>query len=128
MAKGPQPIDITGLRFGSVVVQAIGPIRHYPGPHSRSRRHWLVRCDCGNRYYADGGALRHGRITQCSRCRNVELVAKVKSRAHQTSAGETLWDVARRRGVKADTLTQRVRRGWDPDEAARIPVKEAHHG
>lgn len=62
-------IDITGQRFGSLVVVEL---------HRRERSHtiWLCRCDCGATTESDGWCLRNGRSTRCRGCRATSAAAK----------------------------------------------------
>ena len=59
--------DITGQRFGRLVA-----IRLDPAGGSK----WLVYCDCGVHFFAEGTDLRRGRTTSCGcyraeRCREL---------------------------------------------------------
>jgi hypothetical protein len=56
----PNFIDITGVRFGRLVVLE----RHFPKNVSRMT-YWLLRCDCGNTHVTQGSNLRSGRVTSC---------------------------------------------------------------
>lgn len=54
-------VDLTGQRFGALTVlkyvAAADNPTHYAG--------WMVRCDCGTEKFANGDALRSGKITSC---------------------------------------------------------------
>ena len=50
-------IDITGQRFGRLVVLRYAP--EWKGGY------WRVRCDCGTEFFAEGTAMRHGRTRSC---------------------------------------------------------------
>ena len=53
--------DITGQRFGKLVVLARAP----RGGAKHRQAKWSCRCDCGNMSDTDGGGLRAGRVTSC---------------------------------------------------------------
>lgn len=64
MPKGAKPIDISGLRFGRMLVLSfVGIDRHIA--------RWKCRCDCGNEGVYAGKYLRNGDIVSCG-CRKVE--------------------------------------------------------
>ena len=68
MAKN-QGYDITGLRFGKLVVLGKGESK---GP---GRTAWNCICDCGNKKTIRGDALKSGRTTSCGHClRNEKAV------------------------------------------------------
>lgn len=52
-------IDLTGMRFGRLVVTAKAPLL------SAKNTRWECRCDCGNTTIAQSGALRGGRNNSC---------------------------------------------------------------
>ncbi len=52
--------DMTGRRFGSLIVES-------RAPEKRPTR-WICRCDCGGVKIAEGGALRRGKNTTCGGC------------------------------------------------------------
>ena len=65
MKRSPKFVDMTGLRFGKLLV--VSPIpRTSPG-----RISWLCKCDCGNEKVIDGGSLRKGLTKSCG-CFRVE--------------------------------------------------------
>ena len=66
-------VDLTGQRFGSLVVQGRGRT-----DKSRSI-HWKCKCDCGNETEPSGSNLRKGRSTTCGSCcfdKTDEIVGK----------------------------------------------------
>ena len=67
----PARIDITGQRFGKVVVIAEVEPRIYASGEKKSQ--FLCRCDCGNVFKATSNILRRGDLKSCG-C----LVSKVK--------------------------------------------------
>lgn len=72
-------IDITGQRFGRLVVLRPGPPRRYKG---YTRGTWVCRCDCGVEHTTTGIALRRGGSTSCG-CAQRET-----ARASLTTHGE----------------------------------------
>lgn len=54
-------IDVTGLRFGRLVVIKQGPVR----PSKLGGSNWLCRCDCGKDTVVVGSALRRGTTRSC---------------------------------------------------------------
>lgn len=60
-------IDLTGQRFGSLVVIGYSPRK----TEKRHEAHWLCQCICGNHVLARSDNLRKGRTTKCSECREV---------------------------------------------------------
>ena len=65
----PKPIDLTGKRFGRLVVIQ----RATNSKEGRTR--WLCKCDCGNERIILGKSLRNGRTQSCG-CLNKEIVSK----------------------------------------------------
>lgn len=55
-------VDLTGQRFGSVLVVARA------GSNSQGAAMWHVRCDCGRIYQARGTAIRHYGWRRCRAC------------------------------------------------------------
>ena len=51
-------IDLTGQRFGRLVVQREADRKH-------GEVAWLCRCDCGNEVIVTGYKLRHGHTRSC---------------------------------------------------------------
>ena len=66
----PNAIDLTGHRYGALVVQALGPPYRPPSGADRGARMWLCQCDCGRRTAVMGRNLRNGHTTSCG-CRRV---------------------------------------------------------
>lgn len=54
----PQFVDMTGQRFGRLLVLAFSEMR---GPRAR----WSVRCDCGTEKTANGDDIRAGKTVSC---------------------------------------------------------------
>jgi len=78
----PALIDITGRRFGRLVV--IGR-SHVTRGQSRGYHHyWNVRCDCGAERIVEGGNLKQGLTRSCG-CLHAELAA-----ARRTTHGHTI--------------------------------------
>ncbi|WP_260164830.1 AP2 domain-containing protein [Lentilactobacillus buchneri] len=62
-------IDLTGKRFGRLVVLK-------RGPNQGEQPMWLCKCDCGNQTEAQGINLQSGYIRSCGCLRRDRLVAK----------------------------------------------------
>lgn len=71
--KSSGPIEMTGKRFGRLVVMADSG----PGKNGMGRM-WLCRCDCGEERVILGGALRAGQYQSCGcgTTRGVDVVGR----------------------------------------------------
>lgn len=58
MSSGKQKIDITGKRFGQLVVIKFACV-------IKKKIKWLCKCDCGKEAIIDSYALRHGITSNC---------------------------------------------------------------
>lgn len=68
--KGSGLIDLTGRRFGKlVVVERAEDYVYRTGSKITTLPRWLCRCDCGNDVVVQGGNLRSGVTTSCG-CQN----------------------------------------------------------
>lgn len=72
----PEFIDITGQRFGHLIVTGIAERFYDGGAIRRSRIFWLCRCDCGNETIATASNLRLGSVTSCGCAHHAELVVR----------------------------------------------------
>ena len=63
-------IDLTGQKFGRLLVIERGPIRN-------KRIYWKCKCDCGNEVEVAGQELRRGNTKSCG-CLRKELVSEYK--------------------------------------------------
>ena len=61
-APGPAPIDVTGQRFGRLVV--IGRAKR-PADVKACGAYWLCKCDCGGEKVARGSNLRKFEVKSC---------------------------------------------------------------
>lgn len=80
------PKDLTGLRFGRLVVLRIGE-------HQGKRRQWVCQCDCGVVKAIVGEKLVGGRQVSCG-CKRLEQLKSGCARTHGLST-ETLYWVLR---------------------------------
>lgn len=64
----PALIDLTGQRFGRLVVLGRDFSKKYTKPH------WLCQCDCGNQTIVYGYSLKSGATQSCG-CLNKEIVS-----------------------------------------------------
>lgn len=62
MAKRGERIDISGMRFGKLVVIKFS----HSGPRDRNS-HWLCRCDCGRLTTVGGSDLKAGKTKSCGK-------------------------------------------------------------
>lgn len=65
--KGRHPIDLTGQRFGRLLVVSFAGRTHH--------RFWNCVCDCGNTTVSEQYALTHGNAMSCG-CLTREMVSK----------------------------------------------------
>lgn len=72
----PRCIDITGRRFGRLVVEARVPRAATAG--SSPKAFWRCRCDCGTVTEARGADLRAGQIRSCGCLRKIAVRAAVQ--------------------------------------------------
>lgn len=88
-------IDITGKRYGRLVVQRLADIVPYPKPPKKTLTRvyrWLCKCDCGNETIVASQRLRRGATRSCG-CLYREVVG-VSNRTHgcsQHSAEYRIW-------------------------------------
>lgn len=82
-------IDLTGQRFGHLVVLGMGG--RYIAPCGTRDVYWLCRCDCGNVLSVLGKNLRTGKSTNCGCIRKVTLPAS--RRTHGESRGRRLYRI-----------------------------------
>lgn len=78
-------IDLTGRRFGRLVVLRRAETRYKYGPRGqviRTEPTWLCRCDCGREKAVLGMNLREGRSNSCG-CLAAELRSKRMKEVHR---------------------------------------------
>ena len=68
-------IDLTGKRFGKLVVLSKGESRRTSGGQFKAT--WICKCDCGNTTTVDAEKLRNGRTRSCG-CAFSEVVSQKK--------------------------------------------------
>lgn len=80
-----KPIDLTGQRFGRLVVVERGP---NAGTGTSSKARWYCRCDCGNTSLVYTSALRGGLTKSCGcwRVENGIILARPLNRTHGKSS------------------------------------------
>lgn len=59
--------DLTGQRFGRLVVQSIAVDEPY------KKKQWLCRCDCGKEVVVSGSNLCSGHSSQCKNCQLTDV-------------------------------------------------------
>jgi len=77
----PKKIDLTGRRFGRLVVL------HDTSERKSGNGVWRCRCDCGNKVNVVGCSLTSGYTTSCG-CYNRECVAEANTTHGMTQHGE----------------------------------------
>lgn len=89
------PIDLTGERFGRLLVTGQAPNRKTP--NGNSRRAWFCVCDCGNELTATTMDLRGGDVKSCG-ClkRELDVERGWKHGDHGTHLNN-VWRAMRRR-------------------------------
>lgn len=65
-------MDLTGMRFGRLIVLGVGEPYINPKSGARQKR-WLCKCDCGNQKNITTGALKSGKTKSCG-CYNKEVI------------------------------------------------------
>jgi len=75
-------IDLTGMRFGRLVVVERGP------NVTKGKPSWVLRCDCGNTHIASSSNLKKGNVMSCG-CLQRELSSKrLKGMTKKLEEGE----------------------------------------
>lgn len=58
-------IDITGQRFGRLVVKSVVPPKRQDREFTKGGTRWLCACDCGAEHIARSDMLRRGDTKSC---------------------------------------------------------------
>lgn len=85
--RGPVPEDLTGQRFGRLIVLS------HDHTGNRGQTYWRCLCDCGNEHVVDRIALKKGLTTSCG-CRNKEIIT---THGMSGSSLYRAWDAMRQR-------------------------------
>ncbi len=85
-------IDLTGRRFGRLIVISLAPKR------SPKTSHWNVRCNCGKEFVTWGGSLASGETQSCG-CLKVET-AGLQSLKHGCASGDVTPEYKTWAGIK----------------------------
>lgn len=80
----PNPIDLTGIKFGRLTVVSL----QSAGSRGKHGREWLCSCDCGGQSIVKSGNLRSGNSTSCPSCRYRNAVGTPKH-GHRKSDADT---------------------------------------
>jgi hypothetical protein len=83
-------IDITGQRFGRLVVLRLAP-------RARRERYWVCRCDCGNETTIRGDHLRYGRQISCGCYKREESASRMTVHGGEGSRLYNTWQKMRGR-------------------------------
>lgn len=86
MRKRPLKNDLTGNRYGRLVVLRQGPSRPFKGGNTIM---YFARCDCGTERLIEYGALRKG-LTQSCGCLQRENRASAKKHGQARKGAESL--------------------------------------
>ncbi len=84
-----RPLDLTGQRFGRLVVQGLQTA-------TPSGRIWEVRCDCGTVKTARTSKLRNGEVVSCGCYRLERMLEHVESHRVRVVAGKKVCHKCRR--------------------------------
>lgn len=91
----PAWINLTGLRFGRLVVISIAT----PG----TRTIWNCLCDCGSSVVVNGHCLRHGNTRSCGCIHREQLILRNTTHGHRYNKIYRVWYAMRERcGRKTD--------------------------
>jgi hypothetical protein len=93
-ALKPRANDLTGRRFGRLVVVAFAERRQSPGG---TRVLWLCKCDCGGETKASANTLKRGHTQSCG-CFRLSRISEVLTKHGASKAAEyPAWHRAKRR-------------------------------
>jgi len=70
--RGPKRVDLTGLRFGRLLVLELGPV--VVTKAGKKRAQWNCKCDCGNLPTIEAQFLKRGETKSCG-CLRIEKIA-----------------------------------------------------
>lgn len=88
-------IDLTGQRFGMLVVQSLHSV-------ANGKAKWNCLCDCGKTSAPFGQGLRSGNTSSCGCMITVRRVEATKKHGHFNSRTYRAWQNMKRRCTKAD--------------------------
>lgn len=100
-----KPIDLTGQRFGRLLVLQMSPERR----GKRKDVAWICRCDCGKITCVVTGALRHGHSKSCG-CLNLEILRA--PREHRRNANHKRNSYRRRWKAMVSRCTNPLNHAW----------------
>lgn len=97
--------DLTGIRFGKLVVQSLYP---YSDRHGR---YWLCRCDCGQELavrqnYLTSGHTQSCGATGCRQRRTKEYISNYKSLVNRLRSGTWLPSLQALMNEAADAIDE----------------------
>lgn len=67
----PKPQDISGRKFGSLIV-----VKKRPDLKKRKRALWECKCECGNIIFVEADSLRRKLVTKCGKCQVYQNIGK----------------------------------------------------
>ena len=86
-------LDLTGVRFGRLVVVGVGEPHISP---SRKQVTWVCRCDCGNIVTVQRGSLRAGNTASCG-CLYTDAGAKRRTSRYENRSEYVTWGLMKSR-------------------------------
>ena len=87
-----RPLDLTGCRFGRLVV-----IEQVPTSALDNKRRWLCRCDCGNTLITTTQNLRKGDTKSCGCFKHDSTVARMLKHGDTGTHLYNVWKAKRKR-------------------------------
>ena len=84
-------IDLTGKRFGSLIVVCEDKTRNTP------KKHWICKCDCGKITSVSGNNIRQGVTTSCGCRRSAQMKEKATTHGESHTRLYRVWQGMRER-------------------------------
>lgn len=91
----PKALDLTGLRFGRLVVQHLADCGGEKA--GRTRRRWVCVCDCGNRVIASTQDLRKGDVRSCGCLKRDSTIKRMSTHCASRTKLHNIWKAMRKR-------------------------------
>lgn len=113
--------SLVGKRFGKLVVEEYYGIKY-------KHRHWICKCDCGNRTIASTSKLKRGEIKSCG-CSQNERYMDRKNNVIYSINGKNLSiaEIARRYNVPYNLLQRRISHShWEIERAINTQSRKRH--
>lgn len=91
----PKALDLSGLRFGRLVVQHL--VNSRVAKDGKPRRRWLCQCDCGNTIIASTQDLRKGDVKSCGCLKRDETIKRMTTHGSSHTKLYNIWKAMRKR-------------------------------